>query len=125
MNLSLSSRPLSDFGFCDEAAISFADFLRSAVRQSVPRTSGHFPKHPVPSWNADCTNAVKENLSAFSRARPHRGDPQCLEFFRRVLALERLTLRKGQRRSSKVYFSSITVRTLLTEVFNNVRKMTG
>ena len=124
-DLSSSVRPFSDFDSCCEAATYFADFLRSAALQSVPRTSGRFPKRPVPWWNADCTAAVREKRSAFSRLQRHRGDPGCLEAFRRARARARRTLKEAQRSSWRVYLSSITARTPLTQVFSKIRKISG
>ena len=123
--LSSSIRPLSDFHTCDAAAIYFTDALHSAALQSIPRTSGRFPKRPVPWWNVDCTNAVREKCAAFSRLRRHRGDRHCLDAFRRARARARRVLKEAQRTSWKSYVSSITVRTPLTEVFNKVRKIAG
>ena len=118
-------RPLSDFTTCDEAVVYFTDTLLSAALQSIPKTSGRFPKRPVPWWNTACTEAVREKRAAFSRLSRHRGDPQCLEAFRRARARARLTLKKAQRSSWMAYLSSITVQTTLKEVFNKVRKISG
>jgi len=123
--LSSPVRPLADFKTCDEAVTYFTDALHSAALQSVPKTSGRFPKRPVPWWSAACTDVVREKRVAFSRLRRHRGDPQCLEAFRRARARARRTLKEAQRSSWKAYLSSITNRTTLTEVFNRVRKISG
>ena len=124
-DLTSSVRPLDDFGTCDEAATYFTDALHSAALQSIPRTSGRFPKRPVPWWNAGCTNAVKEKNAAFARLQRHRGDPHCLVAFKRARARARRTLKEAQRSSWKSYVSSITARTPLTKVFNRVRKIAG
>lgn len=124
-DLTSTIRPLSDFGSCDEAATYFADFLRSAALQSVPRTSGQFPKRPVPWWNENCSNAVRDKRTAFSRLSRHRGDPYFLEAFRQARARARRTFKEAQRSSWREYLSSITVRTTLAEIFNKVRKISG
>lgn len=112
-DLSSYVRPLSDF----------ADFLWFALLQSVPKMSSHFPKRPVTWWNEVCINAVREKRPAFSRVRRHRGDPRCLEAFQRAYERARLTLKKAQRFSYRLYLSSITVRTPLTGVVNKIRKI--
>ncbi|MPC42948.1 hypothetical protein E2C01_036583 [Portunus trituberculatus] len=93
-------------------------YFYSAELQRVLRTSGRFAKCPVPWWNAACTNDVREKRTAFFRLRRHRGDPQCLDAFRRCRARARRVLKKAQRASWKAYASSIYVRTPLTDVFN-------
>ncbi|MPC75157.1 hypothetical protein E2C01_069542 [Portunus trituberculatus] len=100
-------------------------FRIALALQTIPRTSGHFSKRPVPWWNAACTKAVKEKRAAFSRLRRHRGDPQCLEAFRRCRARVRRVLKEAQRASWKAHVSSINVRTPLTDVFNKVRRIAG
>ena len=118
-------RPIDVFADCNEATQYFSDFLHSSAVQSIPKTSGRFPKRPVPWWNSTCTNAIKEKRAAFSRLRRHRGDARCLEEFRKARARARRTLKEEQRGSWKVYLSSITVRTPISEVFNKVRKISG
>ncbi|MPC72580.1 hypothetical protein E2C01_066892 [Portunus trituberculatus] len=66
-----------------------------AALQTIPRKSGCFTKHPVPWLNAACTNAVREKRAAFSRLRRHRGDPQCLDAFRRCRARARHILKEA------------------------------
>ncbi|MPC56311.1 hypothetical protein E2C01_050264 [Portunus trituberculatus] len=90
--------------------------------ESVER---RFTKRPVPWWNAAYTKAVKEKRAAFSRLRRHRGDPQCLDAFRRCRARARRVLKEAQRASRKAYVSSINARTPLTDVFNKVRELLG
>lgn len=124
-DLSFPARTVAEIGNCDEAAKNFTDVLHSAATQSIPRTSGHFPKRPVPWWNADCATAVKEKRAAFSRLKRHRGDPHCLATFRQARARARQTLKSARRDSWKSYISSITSRTPLNEVFNRVRKISG
>ena len=123
-DLTTSLRPLTDFVDSDEAVTYFTDVLHSSAIQSIPRTSGRFPKRPVPWWNSNCTNAVREKRAAFSRLLRHR-DPHSLEEFRIARARARRTLKEEQRRSWRAYLSSITVRTPLSEVFNKVRKISG
>lgn len=118
-------RQMTEFETCDEAATYFTDVLHTAAVQSVPKTSGRFSKRPVPWWNAACTNAVREKRAAFSRLRRHRGDPQCLDAFRRARARARRTFKEARQSSWKAYLSSINTRTTLTEVFNRVRKISG
>ena len=77
-----SVRLLADVGTCNDAAANFTDVLHSAAVLSIPKTSDRFPKRPVPWWNADCTAAVREKRSVFSRLCRHRGDPLGLEAFR-------------------------------------------
>ena len=74
-NLSSPDSPFADFESCDEAATYFTDLIHSAALLSVPRTSGHFSKRPVPWWTPECSSAVKARRAAFSRLRRHRGDP--------------------------------------------------
>ena len=124
-DLTSFARPLADFVSSDDAAAYFVDFLLSAAIQSIPKTSGRFPKRPVPWWTAACTQAVREKRAAFSRLRRHRGDPQCLEAFRRARARARLTLKEAQRASWRAYLSTITVRSSLQQVFAKVRKISG
>ncbi|MPC62170.1 hypothetical protein E2C01_056253 [Portunus trituberculatus] len=49
---------------------------------------------------------------------------QCLDAFRRYRARARRVLKEVQRTSWKAYISSINVRAPLTDVFNNVRRIT-
>ncbi|MPC57729.1 hypothetical protein E2C01_051716 [Portunus trituberculatus] len=88
--------------------------------QTTPRTSGRFTKRFVPWWNAAGTNTVREKRAGFSRLRRHRGDPQCLEAFRRCRAQASRIFKEAQRASWKAYVSSINVHTSLTDVFNKV-----
>lgn len=123
----LSSPDLSidDFISTDEAATYFTDLLHSSALQCVPRTSGSFPRRPVPWWNSDCSVAVRAKRVSFSRLRRHRGDPQCLDDFRRARAHARWVLKKARRESWKAYVSSITAETPLTQVWTRVRKISG
>ena len=107
-DLTSSVRPLADFDTCNDAVVYFTDVLHSAALQSVPKCLAGFPKRPVPWCNADCTAAVREKRSAFSKLCRHRGDPLCLEAFRRARARARRTLKEAQRRFWRVYLSSIT-----------------
>ncbi len=81
--------------------------VTSAATVSVPKTSGHFPRRPVPWWTPECTVAVKEKRADFSRLRRHRGNPHRLDAFRRKEAL---------RTSWQRFVSSINSRTSLTQV---------
>ncbi|KAK3877973.1 hypothetical protein Pcinc_017375 [Petrolisthes cinctipes] len=99
--------------------------LHSAALNSIPRTSGYFPKHPVPWWSPVCTTAVREKRAAFSRLRRNRGDPTLLENFRRARAQARRVLKEARHASWKAYVSSINTKTPLTQVFRRVRKMAG
>ena len=116
-DLTSSVRPLADFGTCNDAAAYFTDVLHSVALQSVPKTSGRFPNHPIPWWNADCTVAVREQRSAFLRLCRHCGEPVYLETFRQGRAQARCILKDAQRRSWRVYLSSSTFSTPLTAVF--------
>lgn len=116
---------VADFGSSDEAVTYFTDRLHSAALQSVPRTSGHFPKRPVPWWTPACSAAVRAKRAAFSRLCHHRDDPYCLQAFRRARARARRVLKEARRASWKAYVSSITARTPITQVFNRVRKISG
>ena len=122
-DLTFFVRPLADVGTCNDTTAYFTDVLHSAALQSVSKTSVQFPKRPVPWWNADCTAAVREKLSAFSILCRHRGDPLCLEAFRPAHTRARCILKEAQRRSWRIYLSSITFRTPLTAVFNKGRKI--
>ncbi|KAK3885206.1 hypothetical protein Pcinc_010550 [Petrolisthes cinctipes] len=82
----------ADFGSSDEAVTYFTDMLHSAALNSIPRTSGYFPKRPVTWWSPVCTTAVREKRAAFSRLRRNRGDPTLLEDFRRARARARRVL---------------------------------
>ncbi|KAK3883723.1 hypothetical protein Pcinc_011980 [Petrolisthes cinctipes] len=99
--------------------------LHSAALNSIPRTSGYFPKRPVPWWSPVCTTAVREKRAAFSRLRRNRGDPTLLEDFRRARARARRVLKEARRASWKAYVSSINTKTPLTQVFRRVCKMAG
>ena len=123
--LATPARSAEDFSCCDEAAVYFTDVLQSAALQSVPKTSGRFPKRPVPWWTDECTAAVRARRAAFSRVRRHRGDRLCLEDFRRARARARRTLKTAQKDSWRGYVSSITSLTPLTHIFNRVRKIAG
>ena len=124
-DLTSSLRPLADFVDCDEAVTHFTDVLHSSAVQSIPKTTGKFPKRPVPWWNSICADAVKVKRTAFSRLHRHRGAPQCLEHFRIARARARRILKEERRKSWRNYLSSITIRTPLSEVFNRVRKVSG
>ena len=118
-------RPVNEFGGSDAAVTYFTDLLHTAALRSVPRTSGHFRKRPVPWWNEDCSAAVKMKHAAFSRLRRHRGDPQCKDAFRRARARARWVLKNARRTSWKNFVSSINAQTPLTQVWNKVRKISG
>ncbi|KAK3869594.1 hypothetical protein Pcinc_025117 [Petrolisthes cinctipes] len=85
----------ADFGSSDEAVTYFTDMLHSAALNSIPRTSGYFPKRPVPWWSQVCTTAVLEKRAAFSRLLRNRGDPTLLEDFRRARARARRVLKEA------------------------------
>ena len=61
--------------------------------------------------------------SAFNRFRRNRCDPQYLEAFRPACARARRILKETQRSSWRSYLASITAKTPLAEIFNNVRKI--
>ncbi|KAK3894956.1 hypothetical protein Pcinc_001312 [Petrolisthes cinctipes] len=123
--LTSSVSSVADFGSSDEAVTYFTDTLHSAALNSIPRTSGYFPKRPVPWWSPVCTTAVREKRAAFSRLRRNRGDPTLLEDFRRARARARRVLKEARRASWKAYVSSINTKTPLTQVFRRVCKMAG
>ncbi|KAK3887520.1 hypothetical protein Pcinc_008375 [Petrolisthes cinctipes] len=56
--LTSSVSSVADFCSSDEAVTYFTDMLHSAALNSIPRTSGYFPKRPVPWWSPVCTTAV-------------------------------------------------------------------
>ncbi|KAK4327289.1 hypothetical protein Pmani_002230 [Petrolisthes manimaculis] len=124
MNLSLVFL-VTDFGSSDEAVTYFTDVLHSAALNSFLKTSGYFPKRPVPWWSPVCTTAVREKRAAFSHLRRNRGDPTLLEDFRWARARARRVLKEARRASWKAYVSSINSKTPLTQVFKRVRKMAG
>ncbi|MPC64662.1 hypothetical protein E2C01_058781 [Portunus trituberculatus] len=98
-------------------------YIQQRFRQSLGRPVA-FTKRPVPWCNEACTNAVREKPAAFSRHQ-HRGDPQCLDAFRRCRVRARRVLKEAQRVSWKAYVLSINVHTPLTDVFNKVRRIAG
>ncbi|KAK3878759.1 hypothetical protein Pcinc_016571 [Petrolisthes cinctipes] len=93
--LTSSVSSVADFGSSDEAVTYFADMLHTAALNSIPRTSGYFPKRPVPWWSPVCTTAVREKRAAFSCLRHNRGDPTLLEDFRRARARARRVLKEA------------------------------
>ncbi|KAK3884289.1 hypothetical protein Pcinc_011454 [Petrolisthes cinctipes] len=94
-----SGKYLPDFGSSYEAVTYFTDMLYFAALNSIPKTSGYFPKRPVPWWSQVCTTAVREKLAAFSRLRRNRGDPTLLEDFRRARAWAKRVLKVARRAS--------------------------
>ncbi|KAK3878738.1 hypothetical protein Pcinc_016648 [Petrolisthes cinctipes] len=118
--LTSSVSSVADFGSSDEAVTNFTDMLHSAALNSIPRTSGYFPKRPVPWWSPVCTSAVREKNAAFSRLCRNRGDPTLLEDFRRARARARRVLKEAQCASWKAYVSSINTKTPFTQVFRIV-----
>ncbi|MPC37261.1 hypothetical protein E2C01_030735 [Portunus trituberculatus] len=99
--------------------------LQPVSRYRRQCSSDRFTKRRVPCWSAARTNTVRQKRAAFSRLRRHRGDPQCLEAFRRCRARARRVLKEAQRAFSKTHVSSINVRTPLTDVLNKVRRIAG
>ncbi|KAK3889512.1 hypothetical protein Pcinc_006484 [Petrolisthes cinctipes] len=87
--------------------------LHSAALNTIPKTSGHFPKRPVPWWSPVCTTAVWEKRAAFSRLRHNRGDPTLLEDFRWARARTRRVLKEARCASWKAYVFSINTKTPL------------
>ncbi|KAK3887714.1 hypothetical protein Pcinc_008199 [Petrolisthes cinctipes] len=69
--------------------------LHSTALNSILKTSGYFPKRPVPLWSAVCTTAVREKRAAFSCLRRNRGDPTLLENFRQARARARRVLKES------------------------------
>ena len=123
--LGSTEHSLDGFGTIDEAVAYFTDKLHSAGLLSVPKTSGRFPRRPVPWWTPECASAVKAKRGAFSRLRRHRGDPQCLAAFRKARAHARRVLKEARRSSWIKYVSTLTAETPLTQVWNRVRKISG
>ena len=121
--LTSSIRPLTDFTTCDEAAIYFADFFAICRLPICSQDMGPISQNPIPWWNEVCSNPVRMKRSAFNRFRRNRCDPQYLKAFRLACARARRILKKTQRSSWRSYLASITAKTPLTEIFNNVRNI--
>ncbi len=117
----LSSPDLSidDFIVTDEAARYYTDLSHSSALQCVRRTSGHFPRRPVPWWNSNSSVAVRAKRVFFALLRRHRGCPQCLDDFRRARAHARWVLKKVRRDSWKAYVSFITTKTPFKQVWTS------
>lgn len=123
--LSSTARSLDDFSSTGEAVAYFTTLLHSAAILAVPKTSGHFPRRPMPWWTPECAASVKAKRAAFSRLRRHRGDPHYLEAFKRARAHARRVLKEARRASWKAYVSTLNKETSLAQIWKRVRKISG
>ena len=113
-----------EFASIDEAVEFLNTSLYSAALQSIPRTTGHFQRKPLPWWNIDCHRAHRTMRASYTRYRGHKCDHYLVQF-RKARAVFRSTIKKARRISWSSFLSTINSKTPLTIVWKKIRKIAG
>ena len=116
---------VQDFENVDEAVDHFVSRILLAASISIPRTSGTFPRRPVPWWNQDCTAAKRISRRAESRFRSCPTSQDLKIEFNRARARYRRIMKDARQGSWRTYVSSINSSTPLPKIWQRIRKMKG
>ena len=114
-----------DFDTVDDTTDYVVSRITMAASLSIPRTSGHFNRRPVPWWNRDCAVARQAARRAESRFKRNPASLELKIAFHRSRAQYRRILKDARRGSWRTYVNSINASTPITQIWQRVRKMKG
>ena len=123
-DLSMIVIDVNEIPTVDEAIQLVNTVFYSAGLQSIPRSSGNFHRRPMPWWNVQCRIAHRSMRAAFTRYRRHKC-PHYLISFKKARARFRRQIKTARRESWKLFISSITWKTPISQVWNKIRKIAG
>ena len=108
----------------DVSVDSFTESLVNVAKESIPRTSGLPRRAPVPWWTNGCFDAIRARKRALRVFRRHCTTENLISF-RKARALARRTIREAKRRSWHEYVSRLNRFTPLTQVWSQIRRISG
>ena len=114
----------NDIPTIDEAIQLVNTVFYNAGVQSIPRSSGTFHRKPMPWWNTQCRIAHRSMRAAFTRYRRHRCSHYLISF-KKARARFRRQIKTARRESWRIFISSITWKTPISQVWNKLRKIAG
>ena len=96
----------------------------NAAEATIPKTSGNYPKPPVPWWNETCRAAqVEKNRAERANRRAHTVETKIR--YNRAKARCRYIMKKARTESFQEYVKSINQNTNLHQIWKKVRKIEG
>lgn len=102
----------------------FTNIIINAATASIGKTT-HITKHiPVPWWNNECQNAIKQSKHAFNKYKRHPTLENLLTF-KNLRAKARYTVKHSKKESWKQYISTINTSSSTSEVWNKIKRIGG
>ena len=121
----VSNVPLDPFaGTVQQLSDSVRDLIIHAADESIPKTSGHYKRTPVPWWNEDCREARRERNRAERALKRNHTNYNKIRYSR-AKAIARNTFNSARRESWQEFVSSINQTTSLHSVWKRVQKIDG
>ena len=122
---SLTDMPYNDLNNdIDSLVDHFNTLIIAAADSSIHKSNSIGSKYPLPWWNSECTQAVRQRKAARRRYR-RTGQVQDKVELNRITALTKLTLRNARRNYTKQFISSINSETPLSKIYKKVNKISG
>lgn len=112
------------FDSVDDATEYVTDIIIGAAKRSIPQTKGTIRTKPVPWWNPEVSEAIRERKVAIRRYY-RTGLLADKIKFKRARARARYLIETARRKSWNEYVSSLTESTPINEVWNRVKKIKG
>lgn len=109
----------------NKAATDFTNVIQNAAIEAV----GYVPlrqtgKTPVPWWNDECKEAIKNTKKAFNSYKRKKTVTALIEF-KKLRAISRRTINLHKKRSWNEYVSTINAETPILEVWNKIGRIKG
>ena len=111
----------------DASTMSVEDFtaiLTSAAKGSIPKTSSHPRRIPVPWWTKECGDAIRARKRAFKKF-DRSSTAENLIAFRKARAFARRVIKEAKTVSWRSYVSSLNRFTPTTEVWTRMKRIAG
>ncbi|KAK7867868.1 hypothetical protein R5R35_008617 [Gryllus longicercus] len=116
--------PISVSGNSEEDVTDFTNTVISSAVQYIPQTSGRSSRIPVPWWNTETKEAIREKRKALNRYRRAPTQDNLIAF-KRLRALARRKILTAKRSSWEKYVTTITRTTKVTEIWQKIRSIAG
>ena len=114
----------ADLNNINEETDQLTSFIIQAARNSIPMSNRRSNKTPVPWWNTDCTNCLKERKRAEKACRRNPTIANKIAY-KRLKAVCRKTFKQAKTESWIAYVSSINANTSMEKIWKRVQKIKG
>lgn len=117
-------KPINASGNTERDVTDFTNSVISAAGKYIPQSTGRTSRMPVPWWNTETKEAIREKRRALNRYRRSPTQDNLIAF-KRLRALARRKILTAKRSSWEKYVTTITRTTKVTEVWQKIRSIAG